>query len=350
MLSLLHSLLHLTILEAIFLGFAGFLLFLTVRYILESFQLGDLHKKAVFITGCDSGFGRGLALKCLEHGMPVFAGCLTRQGIESLSVDAKKFIGKSGEKGRENGRLDAFLMDVTSDESVEKVAKRLEEKCQEFGGLHAVVNNAGITGKHIADDFLDMEEYLKVAEINLWGPVRTTQAVKKLLKRAKGRVVQVASICARVGLPGLGPYTAAKYGVSGYCDVIRQELRPFGISVHILEPGFFDTPLINRQKIDAEIQEAWELAPSEVKKEYGVQYFQDSRQATQLFLNTIASSQISLVVDAYFHAITARHPRSRYQVGWDSILLFIPMSYLPTGLQDYIFTIIGLFMPKPASR
>ncbi|KAF1770749.1 hypothetical protein GCK72_002572 [Caenorhabditis remanei] len=269
-----------------------------------------------------------------------FNGC-PFQGIESLSAEARKSIG--------NGRsLDAFLMDVTSDESVGKVARRLEEKCEKFGGLHALVNNAGITGKHIADDFLDMNEYLKVAEINLWGPVRATMAVKKLLKKARGRVIQVASICARVGLPGLGPYTVSKYGVSAYCDVIRQELRPFGISVHILEPGFFDTPLINRQKIDAEISEAWEQAPSDVKKEYGEKFFNDARQSTQLFLNSIASSQISLVIDAYYHAITAKYPRSRYQIGWDSILLFIPFSYLPTGLQDYIFAAAGLFLPKPA--
>lgn len=341
MIGLMYWVIDLTVLEAVLWVVVLFALFLAVRYVLERIQIDNLSKKAVFITGCDTGFGRGLALRCLEHGMPVFAGCLTQQGIESLSAEARKSI----ERGRS---LDAFLMDVTSDESVGKVAKRLEEKCETFGGLHAVVNNAGITGKHIADDFLDINEYYKVAEINLWGPVRTTMAVKKLLKRARGRVVQVASICARVGLPGLGPYTVSKYGVSAYCDVLRQELRPFGISVHILEPGFFDTPLINRQKIDAEILEAWEQAPSNVRMEYGEKFFNDARQSTQLFLNSIASSQISLVIDAYFHAITAKFPRSRYQIGWDSILLFIPFSYLPTGLQDYIFAAAGLFLPKPA--
>ncbi|CAL2029113.1 unnamed protein product [Caenorhabditis brenneri] len=341
MLSLIYWIFNLTLFDATLCFLVLFGLFLLARYFIESSSIGNLSKRAVFITGCDTGFGRELALKCLEHGMPVFAGCLTQQGIESLSAEARKSIG--------NGRsLDAFLMDVTSDDSVGKVAKRLEEKCEKFGGLHALVNNAGITGKHIADDFLDMKEYLKVAEINLWGPIRTTMAIKNLLKKARGRVVTVASICARVGLPGLGPYTVSKYGVSAYCDVIRQELRPFGISVHILEPGFFDTPLINRQKIDAEIMEAWEHAPSDVKKVYGEKFFNDARQSTQLFLNSIASSKISLVIDAYFHAITAKHPRSRYQVGWDSILLFIPFSYLPTGLQDYIFAAAGLFLPKPA--
>lgn len=341
MLGLAYWLFNLTIFEALLSLLALFGLFLLVRHFIESVSIDNLSKRAVFITGCDTGFGRGLVLKCLEHGMPVFAGCLTQKGIESLSAEAKS-IG--------NGRsLDAFLMDVTSDESVGRVAKRLEEKCEKFGGLHAVVNNAGITGKHIADDFLNMKEYQKVAEINLWGPIRTTMAVKNLLKRAKGRVVTVASICARVGLPGLGPYTVSKYGVSAYCDVIRQELRPFGISVHILEPGFFDTPLINRQKIDAEILEAWEQAPVEVKKEYGEKFFNDARQSTQLFLNSIASSKISLVIDAYFHAITSKYPRSRYQIGWDSILLFIPFSYLPTGIQDYIFAAAGLFLPKPAA-
>ncbi|CAI2318991.1 unnamed protein product [Caenorhabditis sp. 36 PRJEB53466] len=336
MLSLVYWVGSLTVFQAFLWLAALFALFLTIRYYLERVQIEHLSEKAVFITGCDSGFGRGLALKCVEAGMPVFAGCLTQQGIESLSSEAEKSTG--------NVPFDAFLMDVTSDESVRNAAKRIEEKCEKYG----VVNNAGITGKHINDDFLDIDDYLKVAEINLWGPVRTTQAVKKLLKRARGRVVTVASICARVGLPGIAPYTVSKYGVSGFCDVIRHELRPFGVSVHILEPGFFDTPLINRQKIDAEIQEAWKLAPKEVKGEYGEQYFQDSRQKTQLFLNSIASSQISLVIDAYFHAITSKFPRSRYQVGWDSILMFIPFSYLPTGVQDYIFAAITFFLPKPA--
>uniref|UniRef100_A0A1I7UY43 17-beta-hydroxysteroid dehydrogenase type 6 n=1 Tax=Caenorhabditis tropicalis TaxID=1561998 RepID=A0A1I7UY43_9PELO len=343
MISFIKWILNLSVFEALLWLFLIFLIFLVIRNILERIQIDNLTKRAVFITGCDTGFGRGLASKCLEHGMPVFAGCLTQQGIESLRADARKSIG--------NGRsLDAFLMDVTSDESVGKVAKLLEEKCEKFGGLHAVVNNAGITGKHISDDFLDIKEYLKVAEINLWGPIRTTMSVKKLLKKARGRIVTVASICARVGLPGLGPYTVSKFGVSAYCDVIRQELRPFGISVHILEPGFFDTPLINRQKIDGEILEAWEQAPSEIKKEYGEKFFNDARQSSQLFLNTIASSNISLVIDAYFHAITSKYPRSRYQVGWDSILLFIPFSFLPTGIQDYIFAAAGLFLPKPACQ
>ncbi|CCD65440.1 17-beta-hydroxysteroid dehydrogenase type 6 [Caenorhabditis elegans] len=343
MLGILYWILNLTVVESVFYLVVAFLLFLIGRHFIEKLQINNLSKRAVFITGCDSGFGRGLALKCLEQGMPVFAGCLTEQGIESLSAEARKSIG--------NGRsLDAFLMDVTSDESVGEVAKRLEKKCEQYGGLHAVVNNAGITGKHIADDFLDINEYLKVANINLWGPIRTTMAVKKLLKKARGRVVTVASICARVGLPGLGPYSVSKYGVSAYCDVIRQELRPFGISVHVLEPGFFNTPLINREKIDAEILEAWKHAPNEVKQEYGEKFFNDARESTHLFLNSVASSQISLVVDAYFHAITSKHPRSRYQIGWDSILLFIPFSYLPTGLQDYIFAAAGLFLPKPACR
>ncbi|CAI5439195.1 unnamed protein product [Caenorhabditis angaria] len=328
--------LRLTIFEAIIYLGITFALFLYIRSYLEKQQIENIKEKAVFITGCDTGFGRDLAIKCLENGMTVFAGCLTQNGINNLKRDSKG-----------GNKLDAFLLNVSENKSCEEAGIYIEKK---LAGkpLHAVVNNAGITGKFLKDDFLDIEEYKKVCDINMFGVIRTTHCVKRLIKKSRGRVVTVASICARVGLPGIGPYTTAKYGVSGYCDVLRQELRPFGVSVHILEPGFFETPLIGREKINREVQQAWAEAPPQVREEYGETYFNKSCETINFFLNRVSNKDVYLVVDAYYHAITSKWPRSRYQVGWDSILCFIPFSYLPTGMQDLVFASAAYFLPKPA--
>ena len=82
----------------------------------------------------------------------------------------------------------------------------------------------------------------------------------------------VSSICARLGLPLHGPYTASKHAVEGYMDVIRQELCDYGVSVSILEPGFFKTPLLNASRLIEMAERVWRRAPKEIQEEYGEEY------------------------------------------------------------------------------
>ncbi|KHJ76750.1 hypothetical protein OESDEN_23630 [Oesophagostomum dentatum] len=165
----------------------------------------------------------------------------------------------------------------------------------------------------------------------------------------RGRIVTVTSICSRLGLTGIGPYTVAKFAISGYCDVIRAELRRFGVSVHVLEPGFFHTSLTNAENVEKQLNELYAKCPEEAKREYGKDFFIKLRSKTTWLLDLISSSRIDYVTDAYFHALTAVYPRSRYQVGWDSILLYIPLSFLPTPVFDFLMCATEwiLRMPTP---
>ncbi|VDK82043.1 unnamed protein product [Cylicostephanus goldi] len=120
--------------------------------------------------------------------------------------------------------------------------------------MHGVVNNAGILGTAFFDDFLTLEDYKKVAEVDTWGVIRVTHALKPLVKRTRGRIVTVTSGFSRIGMPGVGPYTAAKFALTGYCEVIRAELRMFGVSVHIIEPGFVKTWLTSSENVEKNIK------------------------------------------------------------------------------------------------
>ncbi|KAF8372425.1 hypothetical protein PRIPAC_78854 [Pristionchus pacificus] len=157
------------------------------------------------------GFGHLLALKCAKRGMPVFAGCLTESGAESLREKAVSLPGK----------LETIIVDVSSDESIARAAKHLEQATEKYGGLHGVVNNAGIFGYSFFDDFLDVEQYREVVEVNTFGVIRVTQALKHLVKKTRGRIVTVTSAAARLGLIFHGPYCVSKFAASGYCEVIR---------------------------------------------------------------------------------------------------------------------------------
>ncbi|GMT06114.1 hypothetical protein PENTCL1PPCAC_28288 [Pristionchus entomophagus] len=309
--------------------------------VLGRIELENLQHRPVFITGCDSGFGRALVFKLLERGIPTFAGCLTEKGAESLLKTSKMLPGK----------LDVILIDVTSDESVKKAVTYLEKASETYGGLHAVVNNAGIVGSSFFDDLLSTREYKDVAEVNTYGVIRVTQALKHLVKKTKGRIVTVSSICDRVGIMGFGSYTVSKYAVSGYCEVIRQELSFFGVSVHVIEPGFFKTPMIDAETLKDNLNGMWRRAPPSIKEEYGEKFFRESRERAADLLDKIGSPDIHLVVDAYFHAVTSRFPRLRYQIGVDAKYFFLPLSLVPCGLRDAIFRVIDKISgaPVPAS-
>ncbi|GMS93096.1 hypothetical protein PENTCL1PPCAC_15271, partial [Pristionchus entomophagus] len=230
---------------------------------------------------------------------------------------------------------------------VANAAKYLDKATKPYGGLHGVVNNAGIVGSSFFDDMLTTKDYKEVVEVNTYGVIRVTQAMKHLVKKTRGRVVSIASICARIGIQGIGPYTVSKYAATGYCEVIRQELRHFGVSVHILEPGFFRTPLIDEKIVHARLDKMWKTVPESIKQEYGEKFFQDSRERITSSLQLIGSPKIHLVIDAYFHALTARFPHLRYQIGADAKYLFVPLAYLPTGLRDAITHAAAKIMGEP---
>lgn len=94
----------------ILLAIAGFQIF---RWLIGAIKIRNLSQKSVFITGCDTGFGHLLALKCLQHGMTVFAGCLTETGGDSLT---KLSVGLPG-------KLHIIRLDVTDENSVKKAAE-----------------------------------------------------------------------------------------------------------------------------------------------------------------------------------------------------------------------------------
>ncbi|GMR60718.1 hypothetical protein PMAYCL1PPCAC_30914, partial [Pristionchus mayeri] len=315
--------------------------YFTGQEILGRFEIDDLENRPVFVTGCDSGFGKELAIKLLERGIPTFAGCLTKKGSEDLEKLSRKLP----------GHLNTVIIDVSSDESVRNVAMYLENATESYGGLHAVVNNAGVVGSSFFDDLLTTREYKDVAEVNTYGVIRVTQALKHLVKKTKGRIVTVSSICNRLGIMGFGPYTVSKYAVTGYCEVIRQELSFFDVSVHIIEPGFFKTPMIDAKIVQERLDTMWKDAPLTVKEEYGEKFFRDSRDRAAVLLDKIGSADVHLVVETYFHAITARFPRLRYQVGADAKFIFLPLSMVPCGLRDAVFRVVDMVSgaPVPAS-
>ncbi|XP_076776671.1 17-beta-hydroxysteroid dehydrogenase type 6 [Arvicanthis niloticus] len=294
-----------------------------LRWYRERQVVSGLHDKYVFITGCDSGFGNLLARQLDRRGMRVLAACLTEKGAEQL-------------RSKTSERLETVILDVTKTESISAATQWVKERVGDKG-LWGLVNNAGVLQPFAYIEWYRPEDYMSIFQVNLIGLTQVTLSMLFLVKKARGRIVNVSSVLGRVALFG-GFYSCSKYGVEAFSDVLRREIQAFGVKVSIIEPGSFKTRMTDVESSIEKVKKAWEAAPEHVKESYGQQFFDDFCSTTRRELMK-CSTNLSLVTDCMEHALISAHPRTRYSAGWDARFLFIPLSYLPTSLVDYISAI-----------
>ncbi|XP_027764628.1 retinol dehydrogenase 16 [Empidonax traillii] len=306
-------------------------LFLLRRWHRERQTVPGLWEKHVLITGCDSGFGNLLARQLDGRGLRVLAACLSEAGAARLRAAASP-------------RLQTVLLDVTSSQSIAAATAWVRERVGDRG-LWGLVNNAGIAIPTAPNEWLTKDDFTKVLDVNLVGLVEVTLSLLPLLRRARGRVVNVASVMGRVSFFG-GGYCISKFGVEAFSDSLRLEMRSFGVKVSVIEPGYFKTMITNVENLERNFLSTWEKLPEEIKTSYGESYLKQFVASLKL-IEKSCNSDLSRVTNCMEHALTSLHPRARYSAGWDAKLLYIPLSYLPSALTDAVF---ALFYPKTMGK
>ncbi|XP_048455487.1 retinol dehydrogenase 7-like [Rhincodon typus] len=287
----------------------------------DSQCIKNVSDKYVYITGCDSGFGNLLAKHLDEQGFHVLAACFTEKGAEEL-------------KECTSSRLKTFQLDIVNSESIIKAAEFVKSEVKEKG-LWGLVNNAGISLPAGPSDWLTIDDYKAVLNVNLIGLIEVTLSVLPLIKRARGRIVNVASIFGKISCMG-GPYCISKYGVEAFNDGLRRDLSEFGVKVLCIEPGFFKTNMTNLDLITDNFKKIWFRLPQDVKDDYGADYLDKVKHKLKTRLAKLADPNLMKVVWCMNHALTSVHPRTRYSAGRDAKLFWIPLSYMPTIISDIV--------------
>ncbi|XP_067371686.1 retinol dehydrogenase 1 [Channa argus] len=298
-------------------------------YIRDSLIVDGLSHKYVFITGCDTGFGNLLARRLDQKGFHVIAGCLTKKGAADLASVTSP-------------TLKTLLLNVTDSESISRAVEFVRREVGDRG-LWGLVNNAGRSVPIGPTEWMQIKDFTKVLDVNLIGVIDVTLQVLPLLKKAQGRVVNVASILGRLSLTG-GGYCLSKWGVEAFSDSLRRDMYHFGIKVSIIEPGFFKTGVTQLDLIEADLRRLWTRLPQHVKDSYGAAYLNEYIKAQDFFMKFLCSPDLSKVTKCMEHALTACFPRTRYSAGWDAKLLWIPLSYLPSSVSDFL---IDMLLPLP---
>ena len=195
--------------------------------------------------------------------------------------------------------------------------------------LVGLINNAGVAAIGPLE-LVPVNAWRYQFEVNVIGLVSVTQACLPQLRRGRGRIVNIGSVAGRSALPGSGAYDSSKFALEGLTDALRMELRQFGISVSLIEPGAIATGIWQKTLAELDRQDS-AIAPElrELYRDLSLSIREEIVQSTARALPAEA------VVDAVVHAITASKPKTRYVVGRDA-QFWLLLNLLPDRVRDWL--------------
>jgi short-subunit dehydrogenase len=247
----------------------------------------------VLITGASSGLGKSTAELLSAKGMRVFG---TSRKTRGERVDG----------------YDLLPLDVDSDSSVDRCVKSVMEKTDR---LDVLVNNAGQIQVGAIEE-TTMTEAKSVFETNFFGAVRMVNAVLPIMKKQKeGLIINVSSLGATIATPTRAFYSASKVALGTYSEVLRYEVRRFGIHVCAVYPGAFNTGAENRTVLPSVLLEEY----NQMRNNYLAVRDNDLRNG----------SNPKLLAETMLRIIRTKSPKASYRVGKGARALPVLKSILP---------------------
>lgn len=207
--------------------------------------------KICVITGAASGIGAACARAMAADGATIIGTDLRQDMLD----ETKAAVEAAG------GIMDSYMVDVSDRDAMFDLAAKVEKT---RGPADMVLNNAGVAfGAPVAE--MSIDDFKWLMDINLWGVVHGTQAfLPHFIAKDSGHVANVSSIFGLIGIPTQSAYNAAKFGVLGFTEALRHEMRGTGVNVSTIHPGGINTNIVRHARVqqgpdaEAEHEEAVE--------------------------------------------------------------------------------------------
>ncbi len=258
--------------------------------------------QTVLVTGASSGIGAATARLFHSCGFTVFG--TSRSANSATTSD-----------------FTMLPLDVTSDASVSDCVERVLSKT---GRIDILVNNAGYSLNGAVEE-TSLAEAKEQFETNFFGVVRVVHAVLPHMRQARsGRIINIGSLVGLLAVPYGAFYCATKFALEAYSESLWYEIKPFGISVSLIEPGYIRTGIGHAAHVAAGALSAYD-GPRD-------------RVIAAIKSGVEKGCSPELVAKSIFQAATSRNPRLRYRVGSDAVWLprlrkAVPWSFFASGLR-----------------
>ncbi len=273
-------------------------------------------QKSAVITGASSGIGLSCVARMSRAGWQVFAGVRKQTDRENL---------------RQTFAANVYpvLMDVEDEASIAAAAAEIERQLS-GRGLDGLVNVAGI-GMVRPMEYATMQDLRKIFDVNFFGQVAIIQAFSRLLRKQRGRIVNITTVGVNLAIPFGGLLNGSKSAFAKVSDTLRLEMNPFGVRVIAIEPGSISTPAVDKTLGD--LEQVIRALPAEAQALYGASIRKMGRRGYAMEKD---GSSPDVVAAAVHHALTSSRPRIRYRVGKHAKLLATLPKILPERVMDGI--------------
>lgn len=185
----------------------------------------DFKENVVVLTGASTGIGEALAHKLAEQGAWLVLAARNAQKLEAVATECRK----------RGGRAVVVATDVTHETECREL---IERAVAEYSRIDTLINNAGLSMWMKLEDVEDLSTLEYLMRVNFFGSMYCTYYALPWLKQSKGRIVAIASVAARTGVPTRTGYSASKHAMVGFFESLRIEVEDDGVSVTIAYPDF----------------------------------------------------------------------------------------------------------------
>ncbi len=272
-------------------------------------------QKVILITGCSSGFGLLTAARLAASGHIVWATMRDLKGKGDLENELTK----------RNAQAVIRVLDVTQPANIKNVVDEIQQK---HTAIDVLVNNAGYGVAGFFED-LTPGEIRSQMETNFFGVQDVCRQIIPLMRqRRSGKIINVSSIAGRIASPCLGAYNSSKWALEGFSESLYFELGLFGVSVVLVEPGFYPTNIFTK---NAHYACGYENARSPY-----FHFGQKLKNLTQRNVRRLKRDpeKVARLIE---HIINEPHPRMRYISDFPSWLRVMAQKILPPRLTLEIF-------------
>lgn len=270
----------------------------------------------VLVTGASTGLGLALAHKLIASPhrliLTARAGSLPRFAIAGI---------------HETERVHLRALDVTSAEERRRVVVEADAR---WGGVDVLINNAGIAYRACVEHFEEGAAREQM-EVNLLGPMDLARLVlPRMRAKHAGRILNISSVGGMMAMPAMSLYSASKFALEGATEALWYEVRPWGIKVSLIQPGFIHSESFRNTRFTA----AGRAALEDPAHPYHAHYRHMDRFIARLMDKTHATPEH--VADAILRAMTLTDPPLRIPATWDAHLFALLRRLLPRLLYHWL--------------
>ena len=256
------------------------------------------NQKVAIVTGSSSGIGLETAIHLAKNGFKTYATMRNTSKSDTIKQRSQS----------ENLPIEVIQLDVTDDTSVHEA---IQQVIKREGRIDLLVNNAGYALFGAAED-LGIDEVKKQFDTNFYGIIRTIKEVLPTMRKQKsGSIVNISSAIGFGGMPLMSAYASTKFAMEGFTESLKAEIAPFGINAILVEPGVIKTDVVNTSPTAKKALEPTS-AYSDLMHKFG--------EVMKGFYENC--SPPSVVAEIVLKAATSDNPKTRYQAGPDSEMLF----------------------------